>query len=531
MLVYSSYLTLEPKGGAQEIVERIAGWLGKRCRSFVDPKRLAEGIRDLQAAGGYHIHSRVTVDEDRNPTHPFLFCAQLSHADDQVSGRRWVTEIGLRQDALGAPIDCTFLLKTDEVSARVTTPIQVTRPLLVLELSEACNPSSSTPGLRVKRLDEESAAAFLIEVEREERRSPIVVVSPARDGTYPVTPERLRSLLVGVADVVEVGRGADTYKIEDILGRRYSAWGGAINILFQARPGKNGTFCESVLYRPSDLSELMEDGRNIESEVLAAVTHRTNLPYSWRHISPEVVSQAILRQQLVRSIHLAKQSDESAVYVALLEEADRELRNKDQEVTSLRSDLEERDSEVRSLRADIDGLKYALSGRQSISPINEDELSALAPLREAVSALVANEPSLEQSLVIISTLFPDRVVVLESAYDAARESGGFRFGKKAFDLLWNLTNGYWDALASGQGDAQAKNVFGHNAFAAKESGVLSDAGKARRTFNYRGRDIEMFKHLKIGVKDSAAETLRVHFEWLADEKQIVIGHCGKHLDF
>ena len=45
------------------------------------------------------------------------------------------------------------------------------------------------------------------------------------------------------------------------------------------------------------------------------------------------------------------------------------------------------------------------------------------------------------------------------------------------------------------------------------------------------RGILMEKHLKYGVKDSLAETLRVHFEWLADEKKLVIGHCGKHLNF
>ena len=41
----------------------------------------------------------------------------------------------------------------------------------------------------------------------------------------------------------------------------------------------------------------------------------------------------------------------------------------------------------------------------------------------------------------------------------------------------------------------------------------------------------MERHLKVGVRDSAATTLRVHFEWIAKEKRIVIGHCGKHLNF
>lgn len=531
MLVYSSYLTLKPKKQAQEIIERIASWLGKRCRATVDTVRLAEGIRDLQFSGGYHIQSRATLDEERKVIYPFLFCAQLSHADDQVSGRRWVTEIGLSQDSADAPVQCTFLLKTDEVSARVTSPIQVTRPLLVEQLAQSCNPSGDTPGLRVKRLNEESASAFLNEVERQERRSPIVLVSASRDGKFLVTPERVRSILVGIADVVEVSQDVNTFEIEKILGRQYGAWGGAINIIFQSRRGDRGNFCETSLFRPKDIDDLIEDGKSVESEILAAVTHRTNLPYSWRHISLDVVNQAILRGQLSRSIQNAKQNDESAEYVALLVEADNEIRSKDNEVANLRLDMEERDSEARKLQADIAGLKHALSGRQSTSETNENEVSALSPLRDAVSALVTGDPTLEQSLTLISALFPDRIVVLETAYDSAQESRGFRYGKKAFDLLWNLANGYWGALASGQGDMHAKSVFGHNAYAQNEGEVLSSDGKKRRTFMYGGRDLEMNKHLKVGIKDSAAETLRIHFEWLADEKRIVIGHCGKHLDF
>lgn len=532
MLVYSSNFTFEPEGGPQDIINCVARWMGTRSRSYVDPLRLGEGIRDLTLAGGMHVHSRVTRDEDLKPTYPFFFSAQLTHGDEQVSGRRWTTEIGLYQEMSAAPIDCSFLLKTDEVSARVNAPIQVTRPRLVKDLTDSCRPSGTTPGTRVKRLDEESAAAFLVEVEHDHRSSPIVVVSCTRDGEYMVSPERMQSLLVGIADVVEVPRGADTFRIEETLGRQYGAWGGAINIVFQPRRGRTGMFCETVRYRPNDLLELQEEGKNLDSEILATVTHRTNLPYSWRHISPEVVGRAILRRQLTRTIHRAKLNDESGEYVALLEAADKELLDKEEEVVELRSDIEERDGEIRKLQSDIDGLKHALSGRQSTTTeTSEEDLRAMAPLREAVSALIDGEPRLEHSLTLISTFFPDRVVVLESAFNSARDSKGFRYGKKGFDLLWNLTNGYWSALKKGQGDSQAKQVFGQSGYAQNESQALSNEGKRRRTFLYRSQEILMEKHLKIGVKDSVAETLRVHFEWMGNDNRIVIGHCGKHLDF
>lgn len=478
--------------------------------------------------------SRSTVEDKKLVTHPYLFCARLSHSDDRVSGRRWITEVGLRQEDAGKPVECSILLKTDEVSARVTSPIQVTRPKLVKHLIENCHPVGQTPGVTVKTLGEESATAFLREVERDVRHHPIVLVSCVKDGTYFVAPERLRTILVGLADVVDVPAGVDTYQLQETVGRRYIAFGGAINIIFPVRIGDRGPFCETVLFRPAEIQALQGDGKAIESDVLAAITHRTNLPYSWRHISIDTVSEAVLRGQLSRMIECAKSSDESVEYVALLEVADKELRAKDDEVTRLRNDLETQSNGVRKLEADIANLKHALSGRQMSDEGDDGELATtLAPLRSAIGAVLKGSPSLGQVLDLVGALYADRIVVLESAFDSAEESdrGGFRHGSKAFELLSKLASEYWQALVDGKGDQQAKAVFGQNAYSANEASALSNDGKRRRSFSYRGRDFLMEKHLKHGVKDSLAETLRVHFEWIAGEKKIVVGHCGKHLDF
>ncbi len=246
MLVYSSRFQLEPKNGAQQIVECVARWIGKRTGCYVGGLQLIAGLRQ-RLRDGSMVLSRTTYDPGNEPAYPLLFCVQLSHGDKEVAGRRWFTEVGLRQQTQHGPVECTILLRTDEISARVTAPIQVTRPRLVQTLMDSCEPIGDTPGLRVKRLDEYSAAAFLAEVEREARPYPIVVVSANRDGVYAVQPERLRTLLVGIAEVVEVPAGVDTFKIEEVLSSRYGAWGGAINVLFQPRIGDRGVYCDRTL--------------------------------------------------------------------------------------------------------------------------------------------------------------------------------------------------------------------------------------------------------------------------------------------
>ncbi len=536
MLVYVNNFLFEPTQGPDQIVQLVARWVGQRAKSYVDAARLAEGIRELKLKDGSILTSRSTWADDEKRSYPFWFCAQLGHRDEKISGRRWITEIGLHQEAEGQPIECSLLLRTDEVSARVTASIQVTRPKLVEQLIQLCNPLGQIPGLKVKQLTLESASAFLREVERNERKYPIVILSTNRDNEYPVVPDRLRSILVGLADVVCVPAQEDTFAIEELVGRRFIAFGGALNIVFPGRQGDRGLFYETVLLRPDEITDLLESGHSIESEVLSTITHRTNLPFSWRHISPEKVGQATLRAQLSKLIERVKagdQSEELTEYVALLKLADQELRSRDEELARIRNNYSEKEQEVRALQADIDNLKHALNGFQSSDNGGDDVSDALAPLRDSVAAVFRGSPSLQQTVDLIATLYSDRISFLETAKNSAKESdrGGFRQGTKAFDLLQKLATEYWQQLADNKSDQQAKTVFGQNAYAANEASALSNNGKRRRTFSYRGREFLMEKHLKHGVKDSLAETLRVHFEWLAHEKKIIVGHCGKHLDF
>lgn len=140
--------------------------------------------------------------------------------------------------------------------------------------------------------------------------------------------------------------------------------------------------------------------------------------------------------------------------------------------------------------------------------------------------------SLSQALVLLETAFPNRVRVLTSAWKSAEEAEEFKKPDKAWGLMLQLVTDYWEAIQKG-GGAAAKDVFTDATYGARESGPVEEREGARRlrTFDYNGREITMWEHLKIGVKDSIAETWRMHFFFDADEKKIVIGHCGKHLDF
>ena len=115
---------------------------------------------------------------------------------------------------------------------------------------------------------------------------------------------------------------------------------------------------------------------------------------------------------------------------------------------------------------------------------------------------------------------------------SAKQSRDFRYPDRLFGLLRKLCSEYYESIrARGKGDGQAGQIFG-NAYTARDSELVENNKRARdlRTFDYKGVPVEMMQHLKIGVKPSVAETIRVHFMWDPEREKVIIGHCGPHLD-
>ena len=140
-----------------------------------------------------------------------------------------------------------------------------------------------------------------------------------------------------------------------------------------------------------------------------------------------------------------------------------------------------------------------------------------------------DSPTPLECIQVIESLYGDKCVVLESAKDSARDMYHFGHGRRLLDMLRRMVTEYRRKLIDG-GDNDARKVFGNNEYAAKESETVMGNQVLRRlrTFEYDGRHVEMFRHLKIGIEANVAKTIRVHFHWDAEREKIVIGYCGEH---
>ena len=531
MLVYSSQLYFRPATLAEGL-DIAVSWLSTKVGKAL---RLADFQErpEITCGGGHRIR---IAQETANSHH--LVGIRYTHPDREISGRQWQVELGFRKAFNTDTLECSTLLQTSEISARVVSPVQPTRPGIVVELLRGLQSAPQTAGLELAVFGEEDALVLSQTIDHPDRSAPLVLISPTPEGTYLVNHQRLREVLTGIADVAIIRSPEDAQWLSRRLGQERTAWGGAVKVLDTPNRGRRTPY---RYYTSDQLRALVAAGQSADTEILSAVLHRTNLPLSRRHLSLERIREEGLQARLASSrARLSKTAaaEEQVRYLEdILEVASEAERGFKARIAQLESENEELEAQINHLEDelrrsgfDIEALKHQLDAMEGGSrPADEEDVAAG---RTAMTRLMDDEGSVADALTIVDSLYSDVATVLPSAWDSVKDSKHFRHPRKALSLLLALVGPYRDKLSNGVPDGEARQLFG-TAYAAKESeSVMSNAaGKARRTFIYKGTPVQMFAHLKIGVKDSKAETLRIHFHWDSEVRKVVIGYCGPHLDF
>lgn len=537
MLVYAIHLGFHGAGAKEAIFRAVGGWLKEQLGFGLHPDQLR---RDGSFSGHRGDVSSWLQIQATTEAEPELYSWILKNPDADVRGRQWITELGLKLYADTANVSC--VVKTEEHSTLVAAPVAASRPRVIgyvisnVQQSVNADFSTSVPGVTPKSAGEDldSYRALLAEIDRPERESPIVLVSPTSDGEYLLSITELQDRLVGLAQVVYLARDFNSYDMAEIVGQARSVWNGATNLLLP--PGKSG-FVRNRLFLSEEILRWGDSEQERISRMLAWVTSVTNIAHLRRRIAPEGVVQLALRRRLqsVRDrsgvLNASQLKEEIDKATRLATEQAEWIKTLEEENTRLESELsenkeliaEERD-EARKQNFLVQVLKNSLeSAGQGITSHLEGE--ALLDI-----ACSSDPPSPLECLDVIETVHGDKCIVLETAKESAKEMRHFTHGRRLLDMLRRLATDYRSRLIQG-GDSEARMVFAKSEYAAKESEtVMANKGLRRlRTFPYESEQIEMERHLKIGSEDNVAKTIRVYFHWDAKRGKIVIGYCGEHL--
>lgn len=535
MLVYANHLTFQGSNAPKAVFRAVGDWLEEKMGYRLDPK-------DLKLEG------RHEGKHDNTPSILHIYVASegaieyyawvLEHTDDTVRDWKWITEIGIE---LGDGIlDISFVVRIDEMSIRVEDLPPASQPKVVLYVINNIRSmnkarfASSVPGFKVKKAGQSSYSykGLLADIEKKDRRYPIVLVSPTVDGEYLLNTNHLQEKLIGLAQVVRISPDFNDYEMVEMLGKTRSACTGEINILHT--PSRFGGVREQI-FLPEMIDSWGDTQHSRIAEILSWITHETNIPYFNLRIHPEKIAQLSMHQRSeklrLKSAEMTidkykeeldkivRESDDLVEYMSHLEDGlNDDLSQQKAECDELKVEVYEKDNTIKSLKQRLEG--------KGIDQIASIDMSFLAEM------ISKNKPPTPlECLDTIERIHGDKCIVLSTAKASSKASSQFKYGRRLMGQLILLVTSYREALLTGGGDSQAKNIFGRGDYAAKESDtVITNKQMAnKRTFKYDGKPVEMFRHLKIGVDSDERKTIRTHFHWDEEKKKIIIGYCGPHL--
>lgn len=527
MLVSAVVLSYEESKSLEVLLKPIIKWIQSKTQLQVDIQTLKAGcyIKTGVPVGGlFESTFYCTVQSE-------LLACRLSHADEAVSGRRWVTEITLGIEKSSSSI--SVVVKIDDVSAKINTPVQVRPPRIIRDIVSEFGFGSVIPGEKVIDLTEANIEDIYKYIILDHKREAVSIILSAKgDGSYAVDVNMVRNNLIGLADLYIIPADQDTRYMANICEKIRIPYNGAVTVVFPRLLNKRKDLATSYLLVPEDV---LRDGReSVEDALLEIITHRTNLRMSWMHISFDKVKDFKRREEIERVIANIKTKDKTAELQEYFELAEAEVKSMAEEIARLKCEKSEQSERADSAEGELHQVKYeydAYKQSVAVAEIARATNSENPQLATLCISIAKNGMSVRDALAIVEMCYPDRVLVLDTARRSAERHTTFKYPLEACQLLMKLVTEYYQALKSEKSDEEARQAFGRTEYASRESENLSRNGKKARRFYIDGIGyVEMMQHIKIqkgGITD--ALSFRCHFAWRHDLKKIVIGHCGEHL--
>jgi hypothetical protein len=482
---------------------------------------------------------KTCVDSvEADATDPLAWSFYYNHADTTYRGLRyWHTEVGLRkilEDEISISCRVSHALNREYIGPEIIDP-SPSCPRFLKDILEHRATSAFSGDMRLhsepyllatgdcKKLSETVFSTT--------RHCPVIIVNGNRyDEYFSIDVRNLQKSLLGKTNVFICPE--DSVFGEELsffFSGNYQVRHRSMRVFLPyANINRNGDARRHRYFSSSELSS----SQTVETinQLIASIarTFTINDPESVLHES-EVVG--IARQRHLSALREAGKP--TAEWVKLLEADNQTLGARldlvKEQLKQSEQLVEIGDGEIQELKQLNHGLKSQLA---QLAGIHQSGGATSSKGRDAFLLARSGEGTPNDCLFALDFLFPDRLRILSSAFASSEESAGFQKTKKLWELLEKLATDYYDRLSTeGSGDLVARQVFGNDSFSAKESESVEGSSRLRqrRIFLDRGIPQEMFRHLKIGVADNASETIRVHFDWDAEEKIIVVGHCGPHL--
>ncbi|MEZ4870463.1 MAG: hypothetical protein R3C14_54545 [Caldilineaceae bacterium] len=528
------------------------GWsdLIRDIRSWLSNNRNSQFNSDLGRSwfytGGHKIRDpyRSSVETlaeigTGTETEPQYWSLRFEHPDREFSFRQWRTDIGITvvdKEKFDFSLTLSHSLSTEYIGEEPEVP-ESTTPVLISLLLRSGNwlafAGSQQLATGIVELDSDGVTDLWQQLTSPTRNCPVILMLPDKEtGSINIDVEKLAKLLIGAA-IVYVGNGNVYREVNRIFAENYRLYNGYVRIyLPRLQPER----------RNDDKRHRYFSGKDADSTdallemIVRNIARRERLAYSGLLTTIEDVADKQRELRLLTLRSAAKSADELEQLFDLLDDENKALRSRQNELIAQLNDNNEQYAKVIE---DKDELAEKLQAAERAQAYVRDEANELrnqvAVYKTQLDAISLEKlpTTLIEVVEQIERFHPDRVAFTERAKTTAKDSS-FKDIPTAWHCLWNVATVLHDLYlnpTNSSFDIEREFVSRTGYELARTEGKQTKQNKnlmGQRLDVYNGEEIDITAHVRYGNK--SPNCLRIHYHVHRDENKLIVGHCGDHMD-
>lgn len=307
-------------------------------------------------------------------------------------------------------------------------------------------------------------------------------------------------------------------------------WGGRVRIYY---PGANSSNEKrNRFFEPRYIAEVGAD--EVERIIIRAVVRWTLMTSS--NVLTTVEDLAFRRRdsrftQLSKDL---KAGAGAAELQELIRIADEQFAESKKAIAQLNSELALAESDRQSQEGLAESRKQALDEAGRSRSLDEKRIADLTAKSAAVNQFSSLPKSLDEIVVRLGALFPDRLVITEEARKSARKAKINGYASEIAGLWswgWSVATVLHDLYFAGESDdlpRRYQELTGFEFALTEGKSTKADNRVLRlREVTVDGRVYRTMAHAKYGGRGKEA---RMYLAPDPESKKLIIGHCGDHLE-
>jgi hypothetical protein len=510
-------------------------------------------IRNWLFVGGFwdsfleSVTAETQVLRAEMPTHlpPKYWTFRLERRDHKYRERVWRTDLGITvAQTMPIRLDISVTLSWFTLASHVghESPEPQPQSISLLDfLFDAEGYKITMNGLRLRnraiQLQVGDGRDFVTQLQNPERIFPIILMRPDESGRFQLFPDKFSQLLSGNANVYYFYGDAVDEEMKHYMGFNHGVYRGPHNGISVYQPHVDFESPQDYIRHRFFIFKKTENQAidDIEKIIYKGVQRRPKLPFR------DFVSfrEELFRKEKEYRLHLLREmrtADNDEEYIHLLEE---ELNEKVSQNLNLSQKLEKITEDMLRIEIQAEDLERRLRRddfeRKQLETLVIDAEKKIKDLRQQnteIRTLSKLPTSLTEVISKIQGLYQGRLLFLPEAVASAKDAT-FDDLNTAWAALWAMGDLLWELYFNqNTNTASIQQSFINNTgftLSLGESKMTRDNNNLiqQRIRHYQGENIEFLAHIKV---DKGNKYLRIHYHIDKQNKLIVIGHCGNHLD-